>query len=178
VRAVPPLQPSLTTFGLLLALLIALVLGGSLLVDSSRAWHDEVPLSTADTVPMPLATAEQALNRGEAVLLARFGRTVIDEESPLTALFHDGVWTVSGTFPRGSLGGTGTVELSAKDGRSYASPTPSSRRRGWGDMGFDIVGAHYPEHSSPHRYAAHSAPDISASRRRISAIERPKGSTT
>jgi hypothetical protein len=90
---------------------------GAVLANAPRPWHDQVALSPRDTVPMRLATPDEALERGEAVLLSKYGRTVIAGERPITAILRDGVWTVSGTLPPHSLGGVATVELSATDGR-------------------------------------------------------------
>lgn len=65
----------------------------------------------------PISSEAQALERGEAILIAKFGRTVVDEERPLTAHLDSGVWTVSGSLPKNRLGGVGTVQFSAEDGR-------------------------------------------------------------
>lgn len=115
--AIHPARPRIT-FGVTLAILAALAIVAALLVSASRYWIDKVPLTAADTVAMPLENAGQALHRGEAILLAHYGRAVLAEERPLVARLDAGIWMVSGTLPPNVAGGVGTVELSAVDGHA------------------------------------------------------------
>ena len=113
---VSPTASRLALFGLAFVLVLALTLVSGVLTRSSGAWRDTVGLSTTDTALARIITADQALMRGEAILLAQFGRTVVDEERPLVAQLQGAVWTVSGTLPPHSVGGVGTVQRGARDG--------------------------------------------------------------
>lgn len=49
-------------------------------------------------------------------LLPVYGRDVIDRQLPLRATLHDGVWTVEGVPPPGSIGGNATIILCQRNG--------------------------------------------------------------
>ena len=63
-------------------------------------------------------TADAAVDIARTVAVARFGKAVIQREEPLTAeLNASNNWIVTGTMPRGSLGGVVEVEIARRDGR-------------------------------------------------------------
>jgi hypothetical protein len=61
--------------------------------------------------------AETAIQIALAVWLSIYGKKQIDSEKPYTATLKDGVWTVSGSLPRGDVvGGVAIAEISKQDG--------------------------------------------------------------
>lgn len=58
-----------------------------------------------------------AVKIGEAVLIPIYGEKQIRSEEPFVAAREGDVWTVSGTLPPNTIGGTAYVKLSATDGR-------------------------------------------------------------
>jgi hypothetical protein len=58
-----------------------------------------------------------ALEIAEAVLVPIYGRDAIEREKPLKAELRGDVWTVTGTLPRGHVGGVATVRIAKADGR-------------------------------------------------------------
>ena len=46
-----------------------------------------------------------------------YGEEQIDREKPFTARLESGVWTVSGSLPKGMLGGVAEAEIAKDDGR-------------------------------------------------------------
>jgi hypothetical protein len=58
-----------------------------------------------------------AIRIAEAVLVPIYGEKNIQSERPFKATLKNGVWTVTGTLPPQSLGGTAIVRLSKADGR-------------------------------------------------------------
>ena len=66
------------------------------------------------TVP----TGDAAIEIARAVAVARYGEAVIQREEPLTAKLDErNNWIVTGTMPRGSVGGVVEVEIARRDGR-------------------------------------------------------------
>lgn len=57
-----------------------------------------------------------ALAIAEAVLIPIYGAEQIRSQRPFRAVLKDGVWTVTGSLPRGAVGGTALIEISKKDG--------------------------------------------------------------
>jgi hypothetical protein len=49
-------------------------------------------------------------------LTAIYGRATIRREMPLRAKLSDGVWTVNGTLPHGSVGGTAQMLICQRNG--------------------------------------------------------------
>ena len=61
---------------------------------------------------------EQTAERiAEAVLIPIYGEAEVRSERPFKAILANGIWTVRGTLPPNSLGGTGVVRLAKSDGR-------------------------------------------------------------
>ena len=58
--------------------------------------------------------AETAVRVAEAILIPTYGKQSVESERPFVALLNGNVWTVTGTLPKGRLGGVATVEI-AKD---------------------------------------------------------------
>ena len=52
-----------------------------------------------------------------AVWIPIYGEHQIRSEQPFVATLKDSVWTVTGTLPRGFLGGTAVARIAKKDGR-------------------------------------------------------------
>lgn len=61
--------------------------------------------------------AQTAIKIAEAVLVPIYGADAIARQRPFTATLNDGVWTVSGSTPKGAFGGSAVVEVSKTDGR-------------------------------------------------------------
>ena len=68
--------------------------------------------SSAGFVPDELT----AIRIAEAVWIPIYGRKQIEEERPFVAALSDGVWTVTGTLPKGYVGGTAIAEISKESG--------------------------------------------------------------
>jgi hypothetical protein len=58
--------------------------------------------------------AETAIRVAEAILIPIYGKESVESGRPFVALLNGNVWTVTGTLPKGTLGGVATVEI-AKD---------------------------------------------------------------
>lgn len=58
-----------------------------------------------------------AIKIAEAVLLPVYGEDLINKERPLHARYDKGIWTVYGTLPPHTLGGTVMVRMRKKDGK-------------------------------------------------------------
>src|SRR3989449_11700766 len=52
-----------------------------------------------------------------AVWIPIYGASQIRSEQPYVATLKDGVWTVTGTLPRGMVGGTAEARIAKSDGR-------------------------------------------------------------
>ncbi len=61
--------------------------------------------------------AQTAVAIAEAVLTPIYGADKIKGERPFTATLKDGIWTVVGSLPRGTLGGVAIAEIAKNDGR-------------------------------------------------------------
>lgn len=60
---------------------------------------------------------ETAVKIVEAVLVPILGEHLVASERPFQAELEQNVWTVVGTLPEGSVGGTAIVKVSKRDGR-------------------------------------------------------------
>jgi hypothetical protein len=60
---------------------------------------------------------DTAIAVAEAVLTPIYGRDVVQAERPYTAKLEDGVWTVTGSIPKGHVGGASIVRISKADAR-------------------------------------------------------------
>jgi hypothetical protein len=60
--------------------------------------------------------AETAIKIAVAVWEPIYGKKNIEEEKPYIASLKDGIWTVTGTLPEGSKGGTAIAEISKGSG--------------------------------------------------------------
>ena len=61
--------------------------------------------------------AETAIHIALAVWLPIYGKEKIESEKPYTATLKEGVWTVTGSVPRGDyVGGFAIAEISKQDG--------------------------------------------------------------
>ena len=61
--------------------------------------------------------SKTAIRMAEAILEPIYGTDQIKKEQPLSAILKDNVWTITGTLPKGELGGTAIVEISKSDGQ-------------------------------------------------------------
>lgn len=73
--------------------------------------HSYVPV--AGFVP----DEQTAITIAEAILAPIYGADRIKSERPFTATLKDGIWTVVGSLPRGTLGGVAIAEIAKSDGR-------------------------------------------------------------
>jgi len=64
-----------------------------------------------------LPDAGTAIAVAEPILFKIYGKDHILGEKPYNILLVDGYWMISGSLPKGWLGGTFSIILSAKDGR-------------------------------------------------------------
>jgi NTF2 fold immunity protein len=60
--------------------------------------------------------AETAIRIAVAVWEPIYGRKHIQGQRPFRATLHGGVWTVTGSLPRGAVGGTAEADISKRDG--------------------------------------------------------------
>src|SRR3974390_1733569 len=90
------------------SLLVVFVL--SLSANAMADGHSYVPV--AGFVP----DERTAIQIAEAVLTPIYGADAVKHERPFTATLNNGFWTVVGSLPPGSVGGTALVEISRKDG--------------------------------------------------------------
>jgi hypothetical protein len=81
----------------------------------SKAYGDEVHSYTPPGGFVP--DAQTAIRIAQAILVPIYGDESIEREKPLVATLDGNVWTVRGTLPPGSLGGTAIVEISKADAR-------------------------------------------------------------
>ena len=58
-----------------------------------------------------------AIKIAEAVLLPIYGAEKISKEEPFVAKLKNRIWLVSGTLPRGWIGGVAIIEISKADGK-------------------------------------------------------------
>ena len=61
--------------------------------------------------------ADTAVVIGVAVLGPIYGESSVASHKPYSATLADGTWTVRGTLPPGTAGGTAVAEISKDDGR-------------------------------------------------------------
>ena len=62
-------------------------------------------------------TEEVAIKIAVAVWEPIYGAAKIADEKPFRASLVDGVWTVEGSLPEGSLGGVAVAEIARENGR-------------------------------------------------------------
>lgn len=79
------------------------------------------PRCTAEVGALPpgrdvLDSAGAATGVGRAYLTARYGADLVRAQEPLHATLADGVWSVDGTLPAGTLGGTARIALCRHNG--------------------------------------------------------------
>jgi hypothetical protein len=58
-----------------------------------------------------------AIKVAEAVLVPIFGEDHLNRERPLHGRLDNGIWTVYGTLPKRTIGGTMLVRMKRKDGQ-------------------------------------------------------------
>lgn len=90
-----------------------MVIAGLFLVLSTAAPRNQ-NLKPADGYVPDESTAVAI---GEAVMVPIWGTAAIARHRPYRAALADGLWTVRGTLPVGSGGGTAVVVLAKDDGR-------------------------------------------------------------
>lgn len=59
---------------------------------------------------------ETAIRIARAVWIPIYGEAAIARQAPYHAVLKDGVWTVTGSLPKGMLGGVALAEISKADG--------------------------------------------------------------
>lgn len=85
--------------------------------DPGPLWSDTGRgIAAVDLPQRPITSEAEAMRIGEEILIAKFGRTIVNQERPLVVRLDSSVWTISGSLPKNSRGGVGTVNLSAQDG--------------------------------------------------------------
>ena len=60
---------------------------------------------------------ETAIQIAEAIFIPIYGKDKIKQEYPLKATLSEGVWTVTGTLPKGLKGGVALAEIAKDDAR-------------------------------------------------------------
>jgi hypothetical protein len=79
-----------------------------------HALKDNVPLSFLDTL---IKTKEEAITIAEPVLFKIYGRKHIIRQRSYEIYLIDGYWFISGTLPKGSIGGTFEIILKSEKGQ-------------------------------------------------------------
>lgn len=89
------------------------------LMACSASAHSDTYYDTYSYVPSGgyVQTEEMAIAIAEIILDSIYGKEVIDAEKPLTAVLEKGVWTIRGTLPENTLGGTAMIKISRKTGQ-------------------------------------------------------------
>ena len=64
-----------------------------------------------------VADSATAVRIAVAVWIPIYGASQIRSEQPYVARLKDNVWTVTGTLPRGMVGGTAEARIAKSDGR-------------------------------------------------------------
>jgi hypothetical protein len=59
---------------------------------------------------------QTAIQVAEAILSPIYGEKQIVSERPFHAALHEGIWTVEGSLPAGSVGGVATIRIAKKSG--------------------------------------------------------------
>jgi hypothetical protein len=84
---------------------------------ASRKWPYTPPGKRAYMPPAGyVPDGETAIRIAVAVWEPIYRRKQIQDERPFRATLHDGVWTVTGSLPRGAVGGTAEADTSKRDG--------------------------------------------------------------
>ena len=60
---------------------------------------------------------ETAIKIAEAIFIPIYGKDKIKQEYPLTTTLSDGIYTVTGTLPKGLKGGVALAEIAKDDAR-------------------------------------------------------------
>ncbi|HXP48772.1 MAG TPA: NTF2 fold immunity protein [Bacteroidia bacterium] len=69
-----------------------------------------------------LKNKETAVAVAEAILFNTFGKQAIESEKPYEIHLENGCWHISGTLPKGYLGGVFSIVLNAQDGKAVVFP--------------------------------------------------------
>jgi hypothetical protein len=79
-----------------------------------NALKENVSLPFSDTL---IKTKEEAITIAEGVLFKRYGRKRIIRQRPYAIYLIDGYWYISGTLPRGTIGGLFEIILKQEKGQ-------------------------------------------------------------
>lgn len=77
-------------------------------------------LHCGDSYKPPLGfvpDAGTAITIAEAILVPIYGEEITHKQKPFVAILDKGIWTVTGTLPKGLKGGVALVEIARKDAR-------------------------------------------------------------
>lgn len=89
-------------------------------VNSGPATRDTINI-TSNTGYKPqhgfVPNKQTAIAIAVAAWIPIYGKKMIDGEKPYQAQLKDGIWTVTGSLPKGSLGGTAEALIAQEDGR-------------------------------------------------------------
>jgi hypothetical protein len=94
---------------------VAICLVAALLISGSRNQNPAVKGYLPPTGFVP--DSATAVRIAVAVWIPIYGASQIRSEQPYVARLKDNVWTVTGTLPRGMVGGTAEVRIAKSDGR-------------------------------------------------------------
>ena len=94
---------------------VAICLLGALLVSAPRKQTPAVKGYVPPNGFVP--DSATAVRIAVAVWIPIYGASQIRSEQPYVARLKDNVWTVTGTLPRGMVGGTAEARISESDGR-------------------------------------------------------------
>ena len=110
--------------GIIIGILIpvGLIVGLSFSGVIQMSWMDNTKIATEQNAPnynpkngyVPDSTT--AIKIAEAVWLPIYGQHIYDER-PFVSELKIGIWTVHGTLPENSEGGTAEIEISQQDGK-------------------------------------------------------------
>lgn len=94
-----------------LSLLLLMLLSASFIYAAEAPKHNYKP--AAGYVP----DEETAIKIAVAVWIPIYGKEQIGNEKPYTAILKNGTWYVSGSLPKGWVGGVAEAEINKEDGK-------------------------------------------------------------
>lgn len=77
--------------------------------------------AAADVLYIPkdglVPNSKIAIQIADAILVGVFGENTIKSERPLNAELRDNVWIISGTMPKGRMGGVAYIYIAKRDAK-------------------------------------------------------------
>jgi hypothetical protein len=97
-------------------LAILLPMAQTLAADAFHADDGEPPPFNYQPPEGVIPDQATAVQVGETILKAVYGKKVIEEEEPFKAILQNDIWYISGTVPPEDVGGTGEIYISKSKG--------------------------------------------------------------